>query len=108
MVWDGLAWTMQTGLPTDDITAITIDKSTNPGTLYIGTGEDGVYISQDGGSTWSQYNEGLGNLSITNLIISASQPKRLYAGTAYGGVWRRTIPPTSFTIFLPLVVNGLP
>jgi photosystem II stability/assembly factor-like uncharacterized protein len=108
MVWDGLGWTKQIGLPTDDITAITIDNSTSPGTLYIGTGEDGVYISQDGGSTWSPYNEGLGNLSVTRLTSSASQPTMLYAGTAYGGVWRITIPSTSFTIFLPLVNNGLP
>jgi hypothetical protein len=57
----------------------------------VGTGEDGVFVSQDGGSTWIDFNEDLGNLSINKLAISASQPKMLYAGTAYGGVWSRII-----------------
>jgi photosystem II stability/assembly factor-like uncharacterized protein len=88
---DGSDWTELTGLPTDDITALAIDRSTSPGTVYVGTGEDGVFVSQDGGSTWIPFNEGLGNLSVTKLSISASQPKMLYAGTIYGGVWS-TIP----------------
>ena len=79
-----------TGLPTDDITALAIDRSTTPGIIYVGTGEDGVFVSEDGGNTWTSFNEGLGNLSITKLAISASLPKMLYAGTAYGGVWSRT------------------
>ena len=89
--WDGSDWITLTGLPTDDITALAIDRSTNPQTLYVGTGGQGVLISQDGGSTWIPFNEGLGNLSITKLAISTSQPKMLYAGTEYGGVYSRMI-----------------
>ena len=89
--WDGSNWTKLAGLCTDNIKALAIDRSTSPGTVYVGTGEDGVFVSQDGGSTWIPVNEGLGNLSITKLAVSASQPIMLYAGTAYGGVWSTVI-----------------
>jgi len=97
-----------TGLPTDDLTALAIDRSTTPGIVYVGTGEDGVFVSQDGGSTWLPFNEGLGNLSITKLAISASQPKILYAGTAYGGVWKFALTPSVYEIYLPLILKDYP
>ena len=75
------------GLPTDDIRALAIDRSTSPGIIYAGTWGYGVYVSEDGGSIWTPLNEGLGNLNITKLAISETEPKTLYAGTAYGGVW---------------------
>jgi photosystem II stability/assembly factor-like uncharacterized protein len=102
--WDGSDWTELAGLPTDDITALAIDRSTNPGILYAGTGENGVFASEDGGITWTSFSEGLGNLSITKLAISASRPKMLHAGTSYGGVWSRMIGSTYF-IYLPIVVK---
>jgi len=91
MKWDGSDWTELTGLPTDDIRAIAIDRSTAPGTVYVGSGEYGVFVSQDGGSTWIDFNEDLGNLFIRELAISASQPIILYAGTVYGGVWSNSV-----------------
>jgi photosystem II stability/assembly factor-like uncharacterized protein len=103
MRWDGLDWTELDGLPTDDITALAFDGSAPPGVLYAGTGEDGVFVSRDGGSTWTPFNEGLGMLSITELAVSAGQPKVLYAGTAYGGVWSRQ---TTVCVFLPAVLKG--
>lgn len=108
MKWDGSSWTKLTGLPTEDITALAIDRSTSPGTVYVGTGEDGVFVSEDGGGTWAPFNEGLGNLSITKLAISASQPKMLYAGTAYGGVWKFTLAPSIYEIYLPLTLKNYP
>jgi hypothetical protein len=91
MKWDGSDWAKLMGLPTEDVTSIMIDRSETPGIVYVGTAEKGVFASQDGGSTWRGFNEGLGNLSVTKLAISPSPPRTLYAGTAYGGAWRRTI-----------------
>ena len=91
MKWNGSDWIELTGLPTDDITALAIDRSTAPGIVYVGTGEHGVFVSQDGGSTWMTFSDGLGNLAIAKLAVSSSQPKMLYAGTAYGGVWSRRL-----------------
>jgi hypothetical protein len=89
--WDGTDWTTLTGLPTANITALAIDSSTNPEIVYVGTGGDGVFVSPDGGDTWTSFNDGLENLSITKLAISETSPKTIYAGTAYGGVWSISI-----------------
>jgi hypothetical protein len=122
MKWDGVSWAKLGGLPTDDITALAIDRFTNPGVVYVGTGGNGVFISPDGGGTWTPFNDGLGNLDITRLAVSASLPKVIYAGTA-GGVWSVSLTevptptptstqsptPTStgtpFFVYLPLVVR---
>jgi len=90
---DETDWTKLPGLPSDDITALAIDRSTTPDIVFAGTGEDGVFVSKNGGITWLPFNEDLGNLSITKLAISRSRPKILYAGTEYGGVWSQSINP---------------
>jgi len=106
MKWDGSSWTKLTGLVTDDITALAIDRSVSPGTVYAGTREEGVFVSQDGGSTWMPLNEDLGNLSVTKLAVGARQPKMLYAGTAYGGVWKWALVPSVYRIHLPLTLKN--
>ena len=116
MKWDGVNWAKLGGLPTDDTTALAIDRSTNPGVVYAGTGGNGVFASPDGGGTWIPFSEGLGNLDITRLAVSASMPKVIYAGTA-GGVWSSSLTevptptptPTStaipYSVYLPLVMR---
>jgi hypothetical protein len=88
---DGTLWTKLTGLPTDDITALAIDLSTSPGVVFVGTGAAGVFVSEDGGGTWSAFNDGLDIRRINELRISAISPKRLYAGTAGSGVWSQAV-----------------
>jgi photosystem II stability/assembly factor-like uncharacterized protein len=88
---NGSDWTKIDGLPTDNIVAIAIDRNTNPDVVHVGTRENGVFISNDGGSSWSNFSQGLGSLNITKLAISNTQPKMLYAGTSYAGVWNRSI-----------------
>jgi len=85
------SWEKVSGLPTDNIKALAIDLSTVPGVIYVGTDDAGVFVSDDGGSIWTPLNEGLGDLNITKLAVSKAEPKMLYAGTAYGGVWSRVI-----------------
>jgi hypothetical protein len=83
---------------------LAVDRSSNPGTFYVGTGEEGIFISQDGGDTWTPFNEGIEALSITELGISTTQPKMLYAGTSYGGVWSVMLEST-YLIYLPLTLR---
>jgi photosystem II stability/assembly factor-like uncharacterized protein len=102
--WNGSNWTHFNNLSTDDLTALAVDRSSNPVTLYIGTGDEGIFISQDGGDTWTSFNDGLGALSITELVISSSQPKMLYAGTSYGGVWSLVLE-SAYFIYLPFALR---
>jgi photosystem II stability/assembly factor-like uncharacterized protein len=106
MKWDGLDWTKLPGLPTDNPAALAIDRA-GPETVYLGTMGDGVFVSQDAGSSWTPFNEGLDCLSVRKLALSASQPKMLYAGTGYGGVWSREIMISDgpYRVYLPLVMR---
>jgi len=95
---DGLDWTRLSGLPTDDITSLAIHKDAAPGIIYLGTQLKGVFTSEDEGNSWEPLNEGLGNLSINKLSISSAKPRVLYAGTAFGGVWRISLEKDEYTI----------
>ena len=105
---DGAETTHFTNLPTDFVRAVTVDRSVNPNVVYIGTSGMGVYVSKDDGSSWKAMNDGLGNLFITSLQVSTSQPKVLYAGTTNSGVWSTTIgngSSISIPLYLPLLVK---
>ena len=69
------------------VTALAIDHRKDPAILYAGTSDSGVFVSDDGGESWVEFNDGLGITDITRLEISATEPKMLYAGTVHGGVW---------------------
>lgn len=50
----------------------------------------GVFESLDGGTSWTAMNSGIQGLEITSLAIASRQPLVLYAGVAYGGIWKYT------------------
>ncbi len=77
-------WTLVKGFPTTNTTAIVINNHPEPPEYYVGTSGDGIFFSNDGGLTWTSYNNGLKKLSITKLVIGKSN---LFAGTINGGVW---------------------
>jgi len=85
--WDGSVWRQLSGLPEDNITSLAIDRDVYPEAIYAGTSKNGVFVSADGGSSWTTFNDGLVNIEITKLALGNTQPKRLYAGTKNGGVW---------------------
>jgi photosystem II stability/assembly factor-like uncharacterized protein len=63
--------------------------------VYLATAQAGVYISRDGGATWSSWNEGLWNWATgswpysADLLELSADGRLLYFGTAGSGVWRR-------------------
>ena len=91
MKWDGVAWNRLAGLPSDDTTAVDLDRSTDPAVIYAGTGDQGMFFSSDQGLTWIPFTAGLANPSITRLAVSRSRPTVVYAGTNLGGVWQTMI-----------------
>ena len=56
------------------------------GTLFIGTGQDGVLHSEDGGETWAGANAGLLDLSALAVALSPRFPedRTAFVGTASG------------------------
>ena len=83
--------------PTLAIGAIALDPTTNPPTIYVGTGEAnntvdsyfglGMFISTDLGNTWTR-NTGLGaftNLSFSRIAIDTSRtPRVIFAALSTG------------------------
>ncbi|HUX68754.1 MAG TPA: sialidase family protein [Terriglobales bacterium] len=85
-------------LPSLSIGAIALDTSTQPTTIYVGTGEGngsedsyygvGILKSTDGGQTWSQ---GTGvnffGSAITRLLVDPNNTKILLASVTESGVY---------------------
>jgi len=59
--------------------------SSVPYTFYVGTSNDGVYASQDGGESWERQSAGLAGKSLAiQALTVGSDGCTLYAGTGYG------------------------
>ncbi len=82
------------GLPDTEIWSFAIDKNSpkNARTIYVGSYNNGIYKSTDGGQSWTLKNNGLGvNLNIKKISIDPNNSAVLYAGfeakqTEIGGV----------------------
>ena len=87
----GTTW-RQSGKPALDVTTIDAVRMRN-GRLYAGTLGQGVFVSDDLGATWLDFNEGLvggfadTQLSVVDLLVRSDS---LYAATA-GGAWVRNL-----------------
>lgn len=62
-----------------------------PGTIYAGTGGNGVYRSTDGGVTWAPINAGLarfGRRRIVDVEVNPGVPGLVYAAPLEGGLFQ--------------------
>lgn len=67
-----------------------IQSPVNASVFMAGTEDDGVYISADGGVTWSQKISGLIHKTVYAIAVDPVNPSRVYLGTHGGGVCRST------------------
>jgi len=67
-------------LPRDPVSAFVANPE-DPEVLYAGTQHAGVYKSYDAGKTWRPVRQGIGNATISRLLIDPSDPQTLYAST---------------------------
>ncbi|HEY8477730.1 MAG TPA: hypothetical protein VIN09_12780, partial [Chloroflexota bacterium] len=58
--------------------------------VYVGTSDQGVFRTANGGATFHALNDGLGNLLVPALAIDRGRPQTLWAGTG-DGAWSFTI-----------------
>jgi photosystem II stability/assembly factor-like uncharacterized protein len=49
--------------------------------LFVGAATGGLWISEDAGDTWRPYSDFLPNLSISTMVVDASNPNVMYIGT---------------------------
>jgi photosystem II stability/assembly factor-like uncharacterized protein len=53
----------------------------NPDLVYVGTLDNGVFVTTDGGATWSKSGSGMPPVDVRSLAIDSSHPDIVYAGT---------------------------
>ncbi|HEY3298602.1 MAG TPA: hypothetical protein VGK34_08110 [Armatimonadota bacterium] len=92
----GESWTYWNDSPVHAwITSIVVDPQ-DTGCIYVGTYTDGVFVSTDGGDTWTKSIEGLpasassSTIPTVTLTIDAREPKHLYVVTQ-DGLFARTL-----------------
>jgi photosystem II stability/assembly factor-like uncharacterized protein len=56
-----------------------------PNRIVLGVEGDGVYISNDRGTTFTRTSDGLRNLRITSIVADTARSERIYASVAFSG-----------------------
>ena len=76
-----------TGVSQSRVLAIGIDPAT-PSTVYLGTKDDGVYGSYDGGRQWLSLRAGLDDVRVTaevqQIVFAPGPQRRVFLATAMG------------------------
>ncbi|GIV64432.1 MAG: hypothetical protein AB1457_07355 [Chloroflexota bacterium] len=84
----GEVW-VKSGLQPYFIYAVAVNPF-NGNEVLAGTVDHGVFRSTDGGKTWMARNQGLINVTITDLLINPANPLVWYAAVEGRGVWFST------------------
>jgi PKD repeat protein len=88
------------------ITDLALDN-TNPNNIYVTmsgySAGNKVFVSHDGGGTWSNYSAGLPNIPVNCILYVKNSPQALYVGTDVGVYYREG----SMSAWIPYF-NGLP
>jgi photosystem II stability/assembly factor-like uncharacterized protein len=81
-----------------------------PGTLYLATQYEGVFVSRDGGALWLPWNEGLTNTlagtngnHVSSPMVLSADGRYLYFGSAGSGAFRRATGVINLGAYLPLI-----
>ena len=57
---------------------------TNPDVMWLGSVTGGIWKTTNGGLSWAPLDDFMGNLSVTTMVMSPSDPNVIYAGTGEG------------------------
>jgi photosystem II stability/assembly factor-like uncharacterized protein len=80
----GMTWNVAS--PSAGISSLA-QSTSNPPTLYVGTGGLGMFRSRDRGLTWEPINDGLAGDALAVDSVAVASPSVVYAAT-YAGVFR--------------------
>ncbi|MBV8208395.1 MAG: hypothetical protein JO041_16540 [Acidobacteria bacterium] len=91
----GATWTDLTGnLPDAPANAVLVDPEDTQ-TLYAGT-DAGVFVTMDGGQSWSPYGSGLPNAPVLQLRAFVNGSEGVLRAATYGrGLWQAPLATTS-------------
>jgi PKD repeat protein len=101
----GASWESNTdALPSLGVSSIVVDYN-NPDNVYIGTGDRdagdaagiGVFKSTDGGLTWNQHNNGMGNVIVGRMVQHPTDYQTMLAATS-SGIFKTTDAGENWTV----------
>ena len=61
---------------------------TDPQTLFVGTEDDGIYFSRNGGTWWTKSEAGLDHATFYAFAFDPQHPKTMYAGGYVSGLYK--------------------
>lgn len=80
----GESWELaNTGIRSFSLYRLLIDPK-DPDLVYVGAGGGGLYVSRDGGSSFEERNDGLGNTDIGSLTLHPTRRQEVYVVTSTG------------------------
>jgi photosystem II stability/assembly factor-like uncharacterized protein len=80
----GETWSLANrGIRSFSLYRLVIDPS-DPDFVYVGAGGGGLYVSRDGGNTFEERNDGLGNTDIGFLTLHPTRSHEVYVVTSTG------------------------
>lgn len=57
---------------------------TNPQIMWVGSVGGGVWRTDDGGTDWDPVDDFMANLAVSSMVMDATDPNHIYAGTGEG------------------------
>lgn len=78
------------------------DMDTRANLVAVGTTSDGVFLSTDGGQTWSDWSGGLKSRRIESVAFTETPSRALWVATLGRGAWIRELDPG-----VTVLVSGL-
>jgi tRNA A-37 threonylcarbamoyl transferase component Bud32/photosystem II stability/assembly factor-like uncharacterized protein len=90
---------VETGAVLKNIWQICPGRASEPGVLYCGVEPAALYVSRDGGETWSlarglfdhphrpRWVPGMGGLALHTIVPDPEDPERMYVAISAGGVY---------------------
>ncbi|MFO0728842.1 MAG: YCF48-related protein [Myxococcota bacterium] len=80
---DGATWTRIRTFPSSRPTTLTIDPA-HPSTVYVGTAGDGLFLSEDGGQSWSEVLGAAPAADIRAVVIDPSARDTIFIAASDG------------------------
>lgn len=122
-VADGPRYAEESGFKLQRIWQLAAGHPSEPGTLFAGVEEAGLFVSRDGGARWSEVSAltahptrpgwfpGGGGLCLHTVLVDPANPRRWWVAASAVGVFRTDDAGASWTVCtrgLPRVPTGQP